>query len=71
MSPVNFDGCFSWLHAPKLDSRDTAVILCPGLKTDDLTDGLRLFADALADRGSPALRLHYPGTGNSTAVIST
>jgi alpha/beta superfamily hydrolase len=77
MDPISFDGCFGWLHTSQLESRDTGVVICPGLKTDHLTGygGLRLLAEALADRGFPTLRLDYPGTGNAvepdTAVSDT
>jgi alpha/beta superfamily hydrolase len=67
MSPINIDGCFGLLHTPKLESHSTAVVLCPGLRHDEVTgySSLRLLADVLADQGYPTLRLHYTGTGNS------
>jgi alpha/beta superfamily hydrolase len=67
MSPINIDGCFGWLHTPKVESHSSAVVLCPGLRYDDLTgySSMRLLADALANQGYPTLRLHYSGTGNS------
>lgn len=67
MLPVSVGRCFAWLHTPKLESHSTAVVLCPGIKTDELTgyNSLRLLADALADQGYLTLRLHYLGTGDS------
>jgi pimeloyl-ACP methyl ester carboxylesterase len=66
--PVTFDGCFGWLHTPYAGATaNTAAVLCPGLKTDELTGyrSLRMLAIALAKAGYPTLRLQYPGTGNS------
>jgi alpha/beta superfamily hydrolase len=67
MLPITIGGCFGWLHTPKLESRGIAVVLCPGLRYDELTGygSLRSMADALADQGYPTLRLHYSGTGDS------
>jgi pimeloyl-ACP methyl ester carboxylesterase len=67
MVPVSFDGCFGWLHTSKFEMGSTAVVLCPGLKMDELTgySTFRLLADAFADHGFPTLRLHYFGTGDS------
>ena len=68
MIPVAFAGCFGWLHPP-LDGRasHTAVLLCPGLKTDGANGyrPFRLLANALASAGYPTLRFGYPGTGDS------
>jgi alpha/beta superfamily hydrolase len=67
MLPITIGGCFGWLHTPKRESRGNAVVLCPGLRYDELTGygSLRSLADALADQGYPTLRLHYSGTGDS------
>ena len=67
MVPVSFDGCFGWLHSSTSLGKNTAVVLCSGLKSDHLAGyrSLRLLADALAEKGFPTLRLDYPGTGNS------
>lgn len=68
MQPVSFNGCFGWLHAAHADATaDTAVALCPGLRTDELTGyrSFRLLGDAFAEAGFPVLRFHYPATGNS------
>jgi alpha/beta superfamily hydrolase len=67
MTPVCIDGCFGWLHMPATASRSTAVLICPGLKYDDVTSypALRMFAEQLAEAGIPVLRLHYHNTGNS------
>jgi len=65
---VSVDGCFGWFHAaPDKVARRTAVVLCPGLKTDALRGhhGFRLLADALAEHGFHTLRFDYPGTGDS------
>ena len=67
MSPITVDSRFGWLHTPEITPRNTAVVVCPGLKYDELTgySSLRQLSDAFADRGYPTLRLHYSGTGNS------
>ena len=70
-SPVIVEGCFGWLHRPSLQpgavGRDTAVLICPPLGWDAMHahHGLRGLADQLAAAGYHAMRLHYPGTGNS------
>jgi alpha/beta superfamily hydrolase len=67
MSPITINHRFGWLHTPKGELHSTAVVLCPGLRYDELTGygSLRLLADALAECGYPTLRIHYSGTGNS------
>jgi alpha/beta superfamily hydrolase len=67
MTPISLDGCFGWLHLPTGVSRNAAVVLCPGLKIDEITgySSLKLLADALAEQGYPVLRLQYTGTGDS------
>jgi pimeloyl-ACP methyl ester carboxylesterase len=68
MQSISFHGCFGWLHtAPPDVIGSTAVVLCSGLKTDDLTGyrSFRKLADTLARAGFPTLRFHYPGTGDS------
>src|SRR5664279_2538827 len=67
-TPINIGGCFGWMHLTKAGGiKDTALLLCPGLKRDDLTGygTFRLLADKLSEQGYPTLRLHYPSTGNS------
>ena len=67
MTPVTFDGCFGWLHAPQDRGGDVAVLICPGLMQDALVSysSLRLLADQLGAAGYWALRFDYPGTGDS------
>jgi pimeloyl-ACP methyl ester carboxylesterase len=68
MYPASFDGCFGWLHVPPAGiGAETAVVLCPGLRSDALTGyrSLRRLGDALAEAGFPTLRFHYPNTLNS------
>lgn len=68
MTPIAVNDCFGWLHTP-VDGRrrDVAVLVCPGLLGDELVAycGLRVLADELARAGYWALRLEYPGTGDS------
>ncbi len=68
-TPVTFNGCFGWLHAPA-DRRgnETAAVICPGLMKDDLIahGSMRLLADVLASAGLWVLRFDYHGTGDST-----
>jgi pimeloyl-ACP methyl ester carboxylesterase len=68
MQPISFGGCFGWLHIDPERVGTTAVVLCPGLKTDELTGyrSLRQLADSFAKAGFPTLRFHYPGTGDSS-----
>jgi len=68
MTPVTFDGCFGWLHAPRdRASSDVAVLICTGLLQDAILayGSLRVLADDLAAAGYPTLRFDYPGTGDS------
>ncbi len=68
MTPVTFDGCFGWLHAPRdRASSDVAVLICTGFLQDAILayGSLRVLADDLADAGYVALRYDYPGTGDS------
>jgi dienelactone hydrolase len=68
MTPVTFNGCFGWLHAPQRSARsDVAILVCSGLMRDALLaySSLRILADDLAAAGYVALRFDYPGTGNS------
>ncbi len=69
MTPVTFEGCFGWLHAPRDGSgSDVGVIICTGLIQDALLayGSLRVLADDLATAGYATLRFDYPGTGDST-----
>ncbi len=71
--PVSVAGCFGWLHPAAPGSGiqgagdPVAVLLCPALGWDGLHShhGFRVLAEAFAAAGYAALRLHYPGTGNS------
>lgn len=47
--------------------RDAAVILCPPFGWDEVCSyrGLRFWASRLAEDGYPAMRLNFPGTGDS------
>ncbi|MDP1753107.1 MAG: alpha/beta hydrolase [Reyranella sp.] len=68
MTPVIFDGCFGWLHAPREGAvGDVAVLICPSLMEDAVVAhcSLRSLADGLATAGHWALRFDYPGTGDS------
>lgn len=68
MTPIVFDECFGWLHAPPHGiGSDVAVVICPGLMRDALLAhcSLRLLGDELAAAGYWALRFDYPGTGDS------
>ena len=68
MTPVTFDGCFGWLHAPREGAvGDVAVLICPSLMEDAVVAhcSLRSLADGLATAGHWALRFDYPGTGDS------
>lgn len=66
--PVVVDQCFGWLHeAGGTAANDVAVLICPGLNRDllDAHHSFRLLADGIAEAGYPAMRLDYPGTGDS------
>ena len=68
MTPVTFDGCFGWLHAPRDGTgSDVGVVICTGLVQDALLayGSLRVLADDLAAAGYATLRFDYPGTGDS------
>ena len=68
MTPVTFDGCFGWLHAPQgRRGSDVAVLICTGLLQDAILayGSLRVLADDLAAAGYATLRFDYPGTGDS------
>ncbi len=68
MRVVRFGLCFGWLHLPAGGVvRDTAVVLCAGLRADARNGhrAFRLLANALARAGFAVLRFDYPGTGNS------
>jgi alpha-beta hydrolase superfamily lysophospholipase len=68
MTPVTFDGCFGWLHAPRDGAgSDVGVLICTGLIQDALLayGSLRVLADDLAAAGYATLRFDYPGTGDS------
>lgn len=69
MTPVSFNDCFGWLHAPApgAASGDVGVVVCQGLMRDGLLAhcSFRLLGDELAASGMPMLRFDYPGTGDS------
>jgi alpha-beta hydrolase superfamily lysophospholipase len=68
MTPVTFDGCFGWLHAPRDGAgSNVGVVICTGLIQDALLayGSLRVLADDLAAAGYATLRFDYPGTGDS------
>ena len=69
MTPVSFNDCFGWLHAPApgASAGDVGVIVCQGLMRDGLLAhcSFRLLGDELAAAGYPMLRFDYPGTGDS------
>ena len=68
MTPVTFNGCFGWLHAPRDGAgSDVGVVICTGLIQDALLayGSLRVLADDLAAAGYATLRFDYPGTGDS------
>jgi len=69
MTPVSFNDCFGWLHAPPAGaaSGDVGIIVCQGLMRDGLLAhcSFRLLGDELAAAGYPMLRFDYPGTGDS------
>jgi dienelactone hydrolase len=68
MTPVTFDGCFGWLHAPRGGAgSDVGVLICTGLIQDALLayGSLRVLANDLAAASYAALRFDYPGTGDS------
>ncbi len=68
MTPVTFDECFGWLHAPRTGhGSDVGVLICTGLIQDAILayGSLRVLADDLAAAGYATLRFDYPGTGDS------
>ncbi len=68
MTPITFDECFGWLHAPADRSgAGVAVVICQGLMRDGLLAhcSFRLLGDELAAAGYWALRFDYPATGDS------
>jgi dienelactone hydrolase len=68
MTPVTFNDCFGWLHAPQNGAgSDVGVVICTGLLQDAILayGSLRILADDLAAAGYATLRFDYPGTGDS------
>jgi dienelactone hydrolase len=68
MTPVTFDECFGWLHAPRNGAgSDVGVVICTGLIQDAILayGSLRVLADDLAAAGYATLRFDYPATGDS------
>ncbi|CAN7383322.1 alpha/beta hydrolase [Caballeronia sp. LjRoot34] len=66
MTPIIFDHCFGWLHEGG-PAATRGVVLCQpfGREAMWVHKGWRVFAEALADSGTPALRFDYAGTGDS------
>jgi alpha-beta hydrolase superfamily lysophospholipase len=62
--PLYVDGAFGWLHG-SVGKR--AALICPALGAEYLVlhRFVRRLAVELADAGIPAMRLDYPGTGDS------
>jgi len=68
LTPVGFNGCFGWFHAPPDGrQRDIAVLICPGVMREASLayPSVRLLAADLAAAGYPTLRFDYPAAGNS------
>jgi alpha-beta hydrolase superfamily lysophospholipase len=68
MRPVYVGSCFGWLHSSTATAGgDVAVLICPGVSRDllDAHHSLRILADMVAAAGYPAMRLDYPGIGDS------
>ncbi len=62
------DPAFMTVHRPVSGSaRDTAVVLCPPFGWEEVCSyrSLRFWAGRLAQDGYPAMRLSFPGTGDS------
>jgi alpha-beta hydrolase superfamily lysophospholipase len=62
---------FGWLHLPRAAAQtDCGVILCQpfGYEAICAHRGIRVFAEALAAAGFPALRFDYLGTGDSPEI---
>ncbi|WP_207458938.1 alpha/beta hydrolase [Azospirillum sp. SYSU D00513] len=64
MMPIEFDGCFGWLHPA---SGGRGVVLCGPHATEELIlhRAWRDFAETLAASGLPTLRFDYHGMGDS------
>jgi dienelactone hydrolase len=58
---------FAVYHPPAPTARRSAVVLCPPFGWEEVAAhrGVREWATQLAQAGHPALRLSYPGTGDS------
>jgi alpha-beta hydrolase superfamily lysophospholipase len=60
---------FGWLHRPaERNARNTGIVLCSpsGYEAICTHRSYRIFAEAAAARGFPALRFDYDGTGDSS-----
>jgi pimeloyl-ACP methyl ester carboxylesterase len=65
--PVAIAGCLGWLHLPEGTGHGRGVVICPPWGHEGLATGRGLHAlgAACARAGIPALRLDYPGGGDS------
>lgn len=66
--PVAVGDCAAWLHLPaRVRARDCGVVLCGPFAAATVNEQRkwRALAVMFAQAGFPALRLDYPGTGNS------
>jgi dienelactone hydrolase len=67
------NGAFAWFHSrADRQSGGFAVVICPGIGRDSSTGyrPTRFLADTLAEAGYPALRVGYPGTGDSSDIAA-
>jgi len=62
---------FGWLHTPADGRVRGGVVLCPSLGAELVSShpALRELAEELADAGFAALRIDYPGTGDSAGEL--
>jgi pimeloyl-ACP methyl ester carboxylesterase len=67
---VSVEGIFALFHDALGSSRKSAVLLCPPFGWDDMCSyrSRRDWADHLARRGHPTLRIDLPGSGDSAGL---
>jgi pimeloyl-ACP methyl ester carboxylesterase len=67
---VSVEGIFALFHDALGSSRKSAVLLCPPFGWDDICSyrSRRDWADHLARRGHPTLRIDLPGSGDSAGL---